>query len=200
MKRVSVDQLLKDKQLWNEFSVSLQNGAVAVIPTDTLYGFAVAADCEKAVARVYEIKNRSSRKPLILFVDRIEELAKLGFELKDGLPEQLKKYWPGALTAVLPAPGHPQLRAFNFSTMGVRIPNHQMLLEIIRRLPVRLLTTSANRSGDPSDVNPDVIAAEFAGEIDWLVDGGILPEGMASTVADFTQSPPVILRQGKIKL
>jgi len=200
MKRVSVDQLLKDKQLWNEFSVSLQNGAVAVIPTDTLYGFAVAADCEKAVARVYEIKNRSSRKPLILFVDRIEELAKLGFELKDGLPEQLKKYWPGALTAVLPAPGHPQLCAFNFSTMGVRIPNHQMLLEIIRRLPVRLLTTSANRSGDPSDVNPDVIAAEFAGEIDWLVDDGILPEGVASTVADFTQSPPVILRQGKIKL
>ena len=47
MKRVSVDQLLKDKQLWNEFSVSLQNGGVAVIPTDTLYGFAVAADCEK---------------------------------------------------------------------------------------------------------------------------------------------------------
>ena len=200
MKRVPVDHLLKDKQLWNEFSVSLQNGGVAVIPTDTLYGFAVAADCEKAVARVYEIKNRSSRKPLILFVDRIEELAKLGFELKDGLPEQLKKYWPGALTAVLPAPGHPQLRAFNFSTMGVRIPNHQMLLEIIRRLPVRLLTTSANRSGDPSDVNPDVIASEFAGEIDWLIDGGILPEGMASTVADFTKSPPVILRQGKIKL
>ncbi|HNW11802.1 MAG TPA: L-threonylcarbamoyladenylate synthase [Candidatus Rifleibacterium sp.] len=200
MKRVPVDQLLKDKQLWNEFSVSLQNGGVAVIPTDTLYGFAVAADCEKAVTRVYEIKNRSSRKPLILFVDRVEELENLGFTLKDGLLAQLKKYWPGALTAILPAPGHPQLRAFNFSTMGVRIPNHQMLLEIIRRLPVRLLTTSANRSGDPSDVNPDVIASEFAGEIDWLIDGGILPEGMASTVADFTQSPPVILRQGKIKL
>lgn len=200
MKRVPIDRLLQDKHLWNEFSISLQNGAVAVIPTDTLYGFAVAADCEKAVARVYEIKNRSSRKPLILFVDRIEELENLGFELKDELTVQLEKYWPGALTAVLPAPGHPQLSAFNFPTMGVRIPNHTMLLEMLRRLPVKLLTTSANRSGDPSDVNPDVIAAEFAGEIDWLIDGGIMPEGTASTVADFTQSPPVILRQGKIKL
>lgn len=200
MKRVTVDQLLKDKQLWNEFSVSLQNGAVAVIPTDTLYGFAVAADCEKAVARVYEIKNRSSRKPLILFVDRIEELASLGFTLDAKLSQQLKKYWPGALTAILPASGHRLLSAFNFPTMGVRIPDHKMLLEILHRLSVRLLTTSANRSGDPSDVNPDVIAAEFAGEIDWLIDGGILPEGLASTVADFTQSPPVILRQGKIKL
>ncbi len=200
MKRVLIDQLLNDKNLWNEFSISLQNGSVAVIPTDTLYGFAVAADCEKAVARVYEIKNRSSRKPLILFVDRIEELENLGFELKDELPVQLKKYWPGALTAVLPAPAHPQLSAFNFSTMGVRIPDHKMLLEMLRRLPVRLLTTSANRSGDPSDVNPDVIAAEFAGEIDWLVDDGTLPEGVASTVVDFTRLPPVILRQGKIKL
>ena len=87
---------------------------------------------------------------------------------------------------------------FSFPTIGVRAPNHKELLELLEYLPVKLLTTSANRSGAPSDIDPDVIEDEFSNEVDWLIDDGILPSGVPSTVADFTSYPPKILRQGKI--
>ncbi len=200
MKRVKIEELLSDRLLLQAFCDDLKQGAVVVLPTDTLYGFAVAADCTSAVENVYRIKNRSSKKPLILFVHEIDELQKLGFCVNAATLSQLQKLWPGALTAVLPAPDSQALSAFTFASMGVRIPDHQLLLELLNRLPCKLLTTSANRSGDPSDTNPEVIASEFADEVAWLVDGGVLAECLPSTVADFTVLPPLILRQGKIKL
>ena len=200
MKRVKIEELLSDERLFHQFCRDLKNGAVAVVPTDTLYGFAVAADCEKAVERVYAIKNRSGSKPLILFVHEFGELDKLGFEADSETLENLKKHWPGALTGILRAPASPVIRAFTFAKIGVRIPDHDLLLQILARLPFKLLTTSANRSGDPSDRNPDCVAEEFADEVGWFLDGGLLPEALASTVADFTVTPPIVLRQGKIKL
>ena len=200
MIRVEIDRLLSEPEILQRFCADMASGAVAVLPTDTLYGFAVAAHQPAAVARVYGIKNRSEHKPLILFVHAIECLAELGIRTSPELREQLCRLWPGALTAVLPAPPHAMLGAFTFATIGVRIPAHTALLRLLATLEFKLLTTSANRSGDPSDIDPDNIAREFAEEIDWFVDGGILPEAMASTVADFSVVPPRILRQGKIKL
>ncbi len=200
MKRLKIEELLRDASLFEKFCEDMQSASVAVIPTDTLYGFAVAANCEEAVEKVYRIKNRSGSKPLILFVHDVAELARLGFRADTETIETLKKHWPGALTGILAAPSQPAIKAFTFEKIGVRMPDHEPLRQLLGRLPFKLLTTSANRSGDPSDRNPDLIAAEFAAEIDWLLDGGILPEAMASTVADFTVIPPVVLRQGKIKL
>lgn len=200
MKRLKIEELLRDASLFEKFCEDMQNASVAVIPTDTLYGFAVAANCEEAVEKVYRIKNRSGSKPLILFVHDVAELARLGFRADTETIETLKKHWPEALTGILAAPSQPAIKAFTFEKIGVRMPDHEPLLQLLSRLPFKLLTTSANRSGDPSDRNPDLIADEFAAEIDWLLDGGILPEAMASTVADFTVIPPVVLRQGKIKL
>ncbi|HNX74487.1 MAG TPA: L-threonylcarbamoyladenylate synthase [Candidatus Rifleibacterium sp.] len=200
MIRVNIDRLLADTELANRFFAELDNGAVAVLPTDTLYGFAVAAHSTSAVDRVYRIKSRSSQKPLILFVSCIDDLASLGIETPPGVRSQLLQHWPGALTAVLPAAKHQALAAFTFGSIGVRVPAHPSLLQLLGRLPCRILTTSANRSGDPSDNNPDLIAAEFSDEIDWLIDDGILPPGLPSTVVDFSRVPPIILRQGKIKV
>ncbi len=200
MIRVNIDRLLSEPATLQKFCADMAAGAVAVLPTDTLYGFAAAAHQPAAVARIYGIKNRSEHKPLILFVHAIECLEELGIETSPEVRRQLCRLWPGALTAVLPAPRHDMLAAFTFATIGVRIPAHAALLQLLAILRCKLLTTSANRSGDPSDVNPDTIAGEFADEVDWFIDGGILPEGTASTVADFSVMPPRILRQGKIKL
>ncbi len=200
MKRVKIEQLLSDANLLREFCAEVQNGAVVVLPTDTLYGFAVDASNSAAVARVYQIKSRSDKKPLILFVHAISELCELGFASNPEMWQRLEVFWPGALTAIFPAPSHRLLSAFTFGSIGVRIPDHAALLQLLQRLPFKLLTTSANRSGDPSDVDPDNIAREFASEVDWLLDGGVLTDGLPSTVADFSFSSPKILRQGKIKL
>ncbi len=200
MKRVEISQLLADQVLLEQLYSDLDAGAVVIIPTDTLYGFAVAAHLPAAVARIYAIKNRDARKPLILFLNAIEQLAKNGFEVSSDVLTTLQKHWPGALTAILPKPDHPELAAFAFEKLGVRIPAHEQLLKLLAGYKHKLLTTSANRSGEPSDCDPDKLAAEFAGEIGWLIDGGVLKPSLPSTVADFTVDPPLILRQGVIKL
>lgn len=200
MKRIDIAQLLTDQALLQKFYNDLDNGAVAIIPTDTLYGFAVAAHLPAAVARIYAIKNRDARKPLILFLDKIEQLTQTGFELTSELEQNLRRYWPGALTAILHKPDHQHLSAFAFEKIGVRIPAHAQLQQLLSGYQHKLLTTSANRSGEPSDSYPANLAAEFANEVDWLLDGGILKPSLPSTVADFTISPPAILRQGSLQL
>lgn len=200
MKRIDILQLLADQALLSQLYSDLDAGAVAIIPTDTLYGFAVAAHLPDAVARIYAIKNRDARKPLILFLNAIEELAQNGFDVSSGLLETLQKHWPGALTAILHKPENQHFCAFTFGKLGVRIPAHQQLLQLLAGYQHKLLTTSANRSGEPSDCDPDKLAADFAGEIDWLIDGGVLKPSLPSTVADFTVTPPLILRQGAIKI
>jgi len=200
MKRVKVSHLLVDQPLLQQFYGDLDAGAVAIIPTDTLYGFAVAAHLSSAVVRIYQIKNRDARKPLILFLEQIEQLQQTGFELSPQLIQSLQQYWPGALTAILYKPDYKDLSAFTFDKIGVRIPAHQQLLQLLTNYQHKLLTTSANRSGEPSDCDPDKLAAEFADEADWLIDGGILSPSLPSTVADFTTTPPTILRQGSLRL
>ena len=198
MKRIKIHDLLADKDILNQFCKDIKNGAVAVVPTDTLYGFAVSYDSEEAIDKVYKIKNRDSQKPLILFVSKFEDLDSLYLKASETAKETIVKNWPGALTAILAKPSKGNLTNFRFPTIGVRAPAHKDLLKLLDILPTKLLTTSANRSGAPSDTNPDNIEKEFKNEIDWLVEDGILPSGVPSTVVDFTVIPHKILRQGKI--
>lgn len=200
MRRIKIKDLLADEVALKEFCSDMKNGAVAVIPTDTLYGFAVSYNSKEAVEKVYKIKNRDARKPLILFVTKVEELDKLGLQTTAENKTIINNNWPGGLTAVLQKPSTGKLADFTFPTIGVRAPNHKELLKLLDILPVKLLTTSANRSGAPSDTNPDVIVKEFSNEIDWLLDDGILPCGIPSTVVDFSVKPIKILRQGKINI
>jgi L-threonylcarbamoyladenylate synthase len=200
MQRVKIDSLLTQPQLLHQFATDMAKGAVAIVPTDTLYGLAVAAHSPKAVEKLYQIKGRDGGKPLILFLHHQRELAALGYELDEELRRLLSKYWPGALTAVLPRCEHEQVSAFTFSKMGIRVPQLGSLLSLLEHLPLRLLTTSANRSGLEPSCSADELAAEFAGEVDWLVDGGDLVESEPSTVVDFSVFPYKVLRQGKIAL
>jgi L-threonylcarbamoyladenylate synthase len=200
MKTVKIKQLIENEELFENFCKDMINGSIAAIPTDTLYGFAAAAHNESAVDKIYKIKSRDFAKPLILFIDNYNELAKMGIDTDDNTAQILKKNWPGALTAILPAKQNPQISAFKFETIGIRIPNHKMLLELLRKIPFKILTTSANRSGNISENDPVKIQNEFINEIDWLIEDGIIKESLPSTVADFTVSPFKILRQGKITL
>lgn len=198
MKRILIAELLADQKLLTEFYADMNDGAVAVIPTDTLYGFAVASRCSNAVAKIYKIKNRDAQKPLILFLEKVEWLKKLQFDVSSAINAFLLQAWPGALTAVLPRPLIAGLDAFTFPTIGVRIPDHQQLLALLASYSGFFLTTSANRSGNPSDNDPQKIADEFAEEVDWLIDGGILQQTLPSTVVDFSVSPPRVLRHGAV--
>jgi L-threonylcarbamoyladenylate synthase len=164
----------------------IRGGGVVAFPTDTVYGLGAAADDEVARRRIYRIKGRPVGLPLILMVAAESQLE--GWVHLDSRSEALvRRWWPGPLTLILHAKGG--------GTLGVRIPQHKVALELLRAAGP-LMTTSANLHGkDPA------LTATEAGVLTGVaavLDGGVTPGGTASTVLDLTGPEPHVLREGAI--
>jgi len=155
-------------------------------PTDTVYGLGADAADDLAQRRIYQIKGRPVGLPLILMAAAESQLS--SWVHVDSRAEAIiRRWWPGPLTVILHAVGG--------GTLGVRIPNHEVALELLRASGP-LMTTSANLHGK----DPAMTAGE-AGELPGLaavLDGGPAPGGTASTVLDLTGPEPHILREGAI--
>lgn len=164
----------------------IREGGVVAFPTDTVYGLGAAADDEVATKRIYRIKGRPAGLPLILMVAAESQLE--GFVHLDSRAEAyIRRWWPGPLTLILHATGG--------ATLGVRIPQHKVALELLRAAGP-LMTTSANLHGE----DPAMTAKE-AGSLPGVtvvIDGGAAPGGTASTVLDLTGPEPHVLREGAI--
>jgi len=135
----------------NKLSKYILSGELIIVPTDTVYGLVCRYDSRKAVDKIYKLKKRTRKKPLILLGYHWQSLKKF-VNLKLVSSVILKKYikkWPGALTLVLPASKHvPVYLNKGFSTIGVRVPGNEFLLEVLKKSPGKVLaSTSANISG-----------------------------------------------------
>jgi L-threonylcarbamoyladenylate synthase len=164
----------------------VRGGGVIAFPTDTVYGLGAAADDEVARRRVYRIKGRPVGLPLILMVAAESQLE--GWVHVDSRAEGLiRRWWPGPLTLILHAKGG--------GTLGVRIPKHEVALELLRAAGP-LMTTSANLHG----MEPAMTAAEAnaLSGVAAVLDGGPVPGGTESTVLDLTGPEPHVLRDGAI--
>ena len=199
MERLTIADLVHSPERLHAFGTALRRGAIAALPTDTLYGLAADGNSSEGVERIYRLKGREENKPLILFLDRAERLREIGVTPTPEIAGLLRRHWPGALTVVFPLAGKP-LAAFSHPTLGIRVPAHDELLLLLSRCPNFLLTTSANRSGMPPLQDPDAIAAELGGDLDFLLDGGVLAPSEPSTVISGDGYPPKILRQGKVRI
>jgi L-threonylcarbamoyladenylate synthase len=164
----------------------IRGGGVVAFPTDTVYGLGAAADDEVARQRIYRIKGRPVGLPLILMVAAESQLE--GWVHLDSRAEALvRRWWPGPLTLILHAKGG--------GTLGVRIPQHKVALELLRAAGP-LMTTSANLHG-----KEPALSATEAGVLNGVaavLDGGVAPGGTASTVLDLTGPEPHVLREGAI--
>lgn len=199
MKITSIPSLLENPYLFNLFVRDLKNGAITALPTDTLYGIAADLESNRGIAKIYDIKQRSARKQLILFISKPEKLEHFGIELSTGVEKLIKKYWPGPLTIVLNV--NKNIRPIlDYDTIGIRIPNHTQLINLLDIYPGYLLTTSCNISNQPPILNPQEIISTFDGQLDWLLDGGVIPQSEPSTVVDLSKdlNKPQILREGRI--
>lgn len=168
----------------NEIANALLDGAVVLMPTDTIYGLhAVAANAE-AVARIAELKGRDEQqKPFIVLASSVAQLPELGITAAPDLIEALASLWPAPLTAVLPRGG---------STLAVRIPDVEWLRALVSRTGP-LVSTSANRSGEPAVDRPSALARDLQNAID-IVDGGIRG-GEPSALLDLTGDEPRFIRE-----
>ncbi len=168
-------------------------GAVVLLPTETVYGLVCRADDAAARQRIYDLKDRDASKPLGWFVADWRMLAGYGVRL-EGLPEQLAaRHCPGPITIIAPRR--------DGGTTGFRVPDHPLVLAVLRRIGCPLAQTSANHSGHPNALTVQAALAELSGDAALAVDGGpIAPDALASTVVDATGKEPRVLRRGALRI
>jgi L-threonylcarbamoyladenylate synthase len=175
----------------------LQNNGLVAFPTDTVYGLAAATFSPAAIELLYDAKSREAAKAIAVLVGDLDQLSLLTLGLTASARRLAERFWPGALTLVVPR--HPMLpeNLSAYPTVGVRMPNHPFALTLLRKVGP-LATTSANLSGGANASTPADVLAQLNGRFHLLLDGGPCPGGVPSTVVDCTQTPPVILRQGAV--
>ncbi len=175
---------------------ALEQGAVAALATDTVYGLATGAFCERAIQQIYALKERPVNMPLQLLVASVAVAAKVT-QMNEQVHRVATTFWPGGLTLILPPSpsGQPLLRGF--SGLGIRVPVHPNLQALLAQLTMPLACTSANVHGQPVLTHEKDVVNQFDGRVDFiLTDGTLSPT--ASTVLDATLTPPRLLRVGTI--
>jgi len=179
----------------------LQAGCVVAFPTETVYGLGVDAFCPTAVRKVYKIKSRSPKNPLIIHLAHIDEIERVA----DPTPrqreqlEKLKKFWPGPLTIVLPKSEclGPEVCA-GLSTVAIRIPSHPVALSLLYTSKLAIAAPSANRSLYVSSTLAEHVYDDLGSEVDMILDGGKSQIGLESTILSLVGESPKILRPGAI--
>lgn len=178
----------------------LREGDIAAIPTETVYGLAADAANGEAVARIYAAKGRPSFNPLIVHVSGLE-MAETLVEIPPLAQELIARFWPGALTLVLPLkPGAPiaSLVTAGLSTLAVRCPAHPEMQAVITGLGRPLAAPSANASGRISATTAAHVGASLAGRIPLILDGGPTSAGLESTIVAIDHGRATLLRPGAI--
>ena len=184
-----------------ETAAVLLSGGVAVIPTDTVYGLAAHPDFPAAVDRLYTIKGRELKKPIALLASDAEALERFGYSLA-GESRRLAKLWPGALTLVVdPVNPNTQTPTHPNTAEGFRVPDHEWTRKLLRKCGGLLRVTSANMSGERPATDAEAALADVGLSADLVVDDGISPGGVASTVVKVSSAGELtILRQGALKI
>lgn len=175
----------------------LRKGGAVGMPTETVYGLAADARRERAVARVFELKGRPNTNPLIVHVASVE-VAEQYAVVDDRAPKLFAKFSPGPLTIVLPLrQGISSLVTAGLNTVGIRIPDHPLALELLRAFDGPLAAPSANRSNHVSPTTAEHVRRDF-GDAVPVLDGGACRVGIESTVLTLAADRPTILRPGSV--
>ena len=180
----------------------LERGQVVMCPTDTVYGLLADATNDKAVEKVFEIKKRDRKKAIPIFVKNTKMAKKIAVMDKD-MEEFLEELWPGKITVALKRKkncGLPKILFGRKETIGLRIPNHKLVREILKKINKPLTGTSANISGRASSIRIKEILEQFEEQEvkpDLILDAGNLPKNFPSTVDDFSTKKPKIVRKGR---
>lgn len=179
----------------------LKKGELIIYPTDTVYGVGGVLK-EDTLKKIYEAKTRSFSSPLIALVnslDKVDEIAIISDEHREKTNKLIERFWPGGLTIILKKRENvPAIMVSNGETVGVRMPNHKLALDIIESAGGILATTSANISGEATPSSFIEISPIFKERVDIVIDGGKCPIGTASTIIDMSKSKISILREGSI--
>jgi L-threonylcarbamoyladenylate synthase len=201
VKVVKVDVASPDEKVLERAAGFINKGQVVVCPTDTGYAFSVNALDPRAVAAVFGLKGRAFSNPIHIAVGSIAEAENYAY-VNEAARYLAGHYLPGALTLVLKKKENvPSLLVAGLDTVGIRIPDNQVILRLLVKVGRPLTATSANISGRPTPYAVEEILAQFGGALEkvaLVLDQGPLPGRDLSTIVDLSVSPPQLIRQGRV--
>lgn len=179
----------------------LAQGELVAIPTETVYGLAANAFDEKAVARIFEAKNRPTFDPLIVHTHSLEQVQKFTKHIPEKAKRLAEQFWPGSLTILLEKNDLvPDLVTAGLSTVAVRIPNHPLTLELLKQLDFPLAAPSANPFGYISPTTALHVEAQLEGKVSYIIDGGYCKVGIESTIVEVKDNQTTVYRLGGISV
>lgn len=189
---------------YNKINEILLNDGLIAFVTDTVWGIGCLPESEIAVKKIYDIKKRESKKPLILMSDDVYPLLDYVKQpIEKEAQKLIKKHFPGALTLVVDKSDKtPNFLTSGLNTVGIRVPNNVVFQSICRNLPSRVLaTTSANISGENPALSYNEALTYIGDKVDIIIpDFDNNAQGIASTVVGFRDNEVLIYRQGAILL
>lgn len=193
---------LEKSQIGSELDLPakvLAEGGTVAFPTETVYGLGANALDEVAVSKIYHAKGRPSDNPLIVHIATWEMVDALVAYKQPYVERLMETLWPGPIAFVMQKNEKlPANVTGGLDTVALRMPNHPIALELIKRAGVPIAAPSANLSGKPSPTIGRYVVEDLDGRVDVIIDGGEVAVGIESTVLDVTGPVPIILRPGKI--
>lgn len=194
-----IDPENPNAEVVNLAATVLRDGGIVVFPTETVYGLGALADSRFGPHEIFEVKVRPSTLPIPLLVETEDALDTWGADIPEYAHKIAHEFWPGAVTLVVKASERvPRDFRAPDGTIGLRSPNHEVVMELIQAAGGPIFATSANTHGNPApgsfeEVEPRIITAA-----DVVLDGGETEHQMASTVVLCTGVAPEIVREGAV--
>ena len=179
----------------------LRQGKLVAMPTETVYGLAARAADSKAVTSVFAAKNRPSFDPLILHIGDLALLDEWVLHVPEKARRLLEKVWPGPLTLLLPK----SEKVSDLITSGnpgvaIRMPAHELALQLLKELGEPVVAPSANPFGYVSPTTAEHVEQQLGNKVDYILDGGPTRIGLESTIVSFMSDTPEILRLGGLSV
>ncbi len=177
----------------------IKNGGLVAFPTETVYGLGASAFNPDAARKIYAAKGRPSDNPLIVHICDKAQLSEIAESITPDAQSVIDAFMPGPITIILKKNLLiPDAVTAGLKTVAVRYPSNETACRLIRAAGVPIAAPSANLSGKPSPTDVSHVIEDMTGRIDAIIDGGRCDVGVESTIVDFTDEPPVILRPGGV--
>ncbi|MBI1882651.1 MAG: threonylcarbamoyl-AMP synthase [Chlamydiae bacterium] len=184
-------------KILHQAALLIQQGGLVAFPTETVYGLGANALDPMAVAKIFEVKNRPRLDPIIVHVADFSQIDSLAASIPEKAKKLMEKFWPGPLTVILPKKKIvPDIVTAGLPSVALRIPNHPIALDLIRQSKCPIAAPSANPFEYLSPTTAQHVMDQIGEKVDLILDGGPCSIGVESTIIDFSQKVPCLLRPG----
>lgn len=193
--------VIKNNELDEVVDIIKRDGII-VFPTETVYGIGGNALSESVIKKIYNIKKRPQEKALNILVKNKEEIEKYAYISNELEEKIIDSFMPGPITIILKKKKSQisDLLTANNDTIGIRIPDNNIVKRILEECNLPLAVPSANISGKPSSIRLEEIKPDFDNKVEAFIDGGICAEKIPSTIVKVIDGKVKILREGVISI